>query len=105
MKNRIFKKNYISILSFLLFVSSSIDKKESELILSSIFSDSIVLQQMYDTALWGKSKPNEIIDNKVRVSSSMIKYPKHLRYGWKNWTVGTLFNKEGLPVSSFNFID
>jgi len=47
----------------------------------------------------------EIIDNKVRVSSSMIKYPKHVRYGWKNWTVGTLFNKEGLPASSFNSID
>ena len=61
MKNQIFKKNYISILSFLLFVSCSIDKKESELILASIFSDSLVLQQMYDTALWGKSKPNEII--------------------------------------------
>ena len=61
MKNQIFKKNYILILSFLLFVSCSIDKKESELILASIFSDSMVLQQMYDTALWGKSKPNEII--------------------------------------------
>ena len=61
MKNQIFKKNYILILSFLLFVSCSIDKKESELILASIFSDSLVLQQMYDTALWGKSKPNEII--------------------------------------------
>ena len=43
-----------------------------------------------------------IIDNKIRVSSSMVKYPKHVRYGWKNWTVGSLFNKEGLPASSFS---
>ena len=47
----------------------------------------------------------EIIDNKIRVSSSEVRDPKHVRYGWKNWTVGTLFNKEGLPASSFNSID
>ena len=49
-----------------------------------------------------KTAKAEIIDNKIRVSSSMVKYPKHVRYGWKNWTVGSLFNKEGLPASSFS---
>jgi len=49
-----------------------------------------------------KTAKAEIIDDKIRVSSNKVKYPKHVRYGWKNWTVGTLFNKEGLPASSFS---
>ena len=49
-----------------------------------------------------KTAKAEIIDNKIRVSSNKVKYPKHVRYGWKNWTVGSLFNKEGLPASSFS---
>ena len=47
----------------------------------------------------------KIIGDKVRVSSKKVKNPKHVRYGWKNWTVGSLFNKEGLPASSFNSIN
>ena len=34
----------------------------------------------------------KIIGNKVRVSSKRVKTPKHVRYGWKNWTIGSLFN-------------
>jgi len=44
----------------------------------------------------------QIIDNKVRVSSNKVKNPKTVRYGWKNWVIGSLFNKEGLPASSFS---
>ena len=54
-----------------------------------------------DNKVYEKAKA-EIIDNKIRVSSSIVKYPKHIRYGWKNWTIGSLFNKEGLPASSFS---
>ena len=43
----------------------------------------------------------KIVGNKVRVYSKKIKRPKHVRYGWKNWVEATLFNKEGLPASSF----
>ncbi|MFQ3340757.1 MAG: sialate O-acetylesterase [Flavobacteriaceae bacterium] len=46
----------------------------------------------------GKAK---IIGNKVRVSSSKVKTPKTIRYGWSNYFEATLFNKEGLPASSF----
>jgi sialate O-acetylesterase len=46
----------------------------------------------------GKAK---IIGNKVRVSSSKVKTPKSVRYGWSNYFEATLFNKEGLPASSF----
>ena len=48
----------------------------------------------------------QIVDDKVRVfSNANVKHPKHIRYGWKNWVLGTLFNKEGLPASSFNSIN
>lgn len=48
----------------------------------------------------------QIVDDKVRVfSNTNVKYPKHVRYGWKNWVLGNLFNKEGLPASSFNSIN
>ena len=48
----------------------------------------------------------QIVNNKVRVFSNLnVKYPKHVRYGWKNWVIGTLFNEEGLPASSFNSIN
>jgi len=47
----------------------------------------------------------KIINNKVRVFSSKVINPKHIRYGWKNWVMGSLFNKEGLPASSFNSIN
>ena len=43
----------------------------------------------------------KIVGNKVRVFSKKIKRPKHVRYAWKNWVEATLFNKEGLPASSF----
>ena len=48
----------------------------------------------------------EIVNNKVRVFSIVnVTYPKQVRYGWKNWVHGTLFNKEGLPASSFNSLN
>jgi sialate O-acetylesterase len=47
----------------------------------------------------------EIVNNKVRVWSNKVNTPIHVRYGWKNWMVGTLFNKEKLPASSFNSIN
>jgi len=46
----------------------------------------------------------KIIDNRIRLYSRDVKRPTSVRYGWKNWTVGTLFNKEGLPASSFSSI-
>ena len=40
--------------------------------------------------------------DKIIVSSKKVMSPAHVRYGWKNWFVGTLFNSEGLPASSFS---
>ena len=43
----------------------------------------------------------KIQGNRIRLNSKHVEHPKNMRYGRKNWTVGTLFNKEGLPASSF----
>ena len=43
----------------------------------------------------------KIIGDKVRVYSKKVKNPKTVRYGWQNYFDATLFNKEGLPASSF----
>ena len=42
-----------------------------------------------------------IIDDKVQLSSSSVRKPKYARYAWKDISNASLFNKEGLPASSF----
>lgn len=37
----------------------------------------------------------------VIVSSPEVAAPGAVRYGWSNWFVGSLFNKEGLPATPF----
>ncbi|MFI3283044.1 MAG: sialate O-acetylesterase [Rikenellaceae bacterium] len=37
----------------------------------------------------------------VIVSAKSVKEPKYIRYGFKNWFKGTLYNVEGIPASSF----
>jgi sialate O-acetylesterase len=41
----------------------------------------------------------------IVVSSDQVTKPVAVRYGWTNWVMGTLFNKEGLPASSFRTDD
>lgn len=49
--------------------------------------------------VWAKAK---IIDNTVVVHSDAVKNPKFVRYAWANNPVAAnLYNKEGLPASSF----
>tara|TARA_B000000557_G_scaffold175430_1_gene142825 strand:- start:324 stop:995 length:672 start_codon:yes stop_codon:yes gene_type:complete len=43
----------------------------------------------------------KIVGNKVSVHSKQVQSPIHVRYAWKNWVEASLFNKEGLPASSF----
>lgn len=40
--------------------------------------------------------------NRVSVQSPLVDNPQRVRYGWKNYFNATLFNKEGLPASSFD---
>ena len=37
----------------------------------------------------------------IEISAKGISEPKYARYAWKDFFVGTLYNKEGLPASSF----
>ncbi|MFH6605051.1 sialate O-acetylesterase [Maribacter algicola] len=43
----------------------------------------------------------KIEGDKVEVSSPSVNAPKYVRYGWKDYIAGSLFNTEGLPASSF----
>ena len=44
----------------------------------------------------------KIVNNQVIVWSDLISDPKYVRYGWKDYFSGTLFNEVGLPASSFS---
>lgn len=39
--------------------------------------------------------------NKVSVSSDKVKNPVAVRYAYKEWVIGELYNNDGLPASSF----
>ena len=43
----------------------------------------------------------KIMWNQLEVQSDNVKNPVHVRYGWKNYLNGNLFNTKGLPASSF----
>lgn len=42
-----------------------------------------------------------VADNELIVQSSRVTHPIAVRYCFKDWTVGSLFNSVGLPASSF----
>ena len=42
-----------------------------------------------------------IINNTIELSASPVSNPKYARYGWSDQAVPCLFNREGLPASSF----
>jgi len=44
---------------------------------------------------------NILRNGKLEVFSEKVKDPKEVRYGWKNFLIGSLFNTFGLPASSF----
>ncbi len=47
----------------------------------------------------------KIDKNTVTVTSDMVKTPVAVRYAFKEWVVGELFNNDGLPASSFRTDD
>ncbi len=42
-----------------------------------------------------------IVNNKIQVYAASITQPEYARYAWRDNGIATLFNKEGLPASSF----
>lgn len=51
-------------------------------------------------AFFAKGKPEW-----VAVTSEKVKNPVHVRYAFSNWVVGSLYNTQGLPASSFRTDD
>ncbi len=47
----------------------------------------------------------KILDKKVLVKSNDVINPKYVRYGWKSFLYPNLFNKDGLPASSFTSLE
>jgi len=47
----------------------------------------------------------KIVGNKIKVCAKGISYPKYVRYAWRDTSGASLFNKEGLPASSFTTED
>lgn len=47
----------------------------------------------------------KIVDNKVVVSSPSVAAPVYVRYAWSDGSAASLFNKEGLPASTFTSED
>ena len=54
-----------------------------------------------EDGIWHKAEAR-IINGKVIVSSKSVSEPLHVRYGWKDYVDGSLFNSVGLPASSFS---
>ena len=47
----------------------------------------------------------EIVNNKVVLTNSAVLHPAYVRYAWRDDSEATLFNKEGLPASTFTSED
>jgi sialate O-acetylesterase len=47
----------------------------------------------------------KIVDNKVEVSNPSVTSPEFVRYAWRDNSVASLFNLEGLPASTFTSED
>jgi sialate O-acetylesterase len=43
----------------------------------------------------------EVVEDKIYVSSSLVPHPVAVRFGWANYPVVNLWNKEGLPATPF----
>ncbi len=63
------------------------------------------LFQIADASKVFKDAKIEIKGNTIIVYSDEVKEPVAVRYAWSNFTKGTLFNKAGLPASSFRTDD
>tara|TARA_B100000787_G_scaffold102280_1_gene75641 strand:- start:11550 stop:13481 length:1932 start_codon:yes stop_codon:yes gene_type:complete len=76
---------------------------EFDFIGSGLMSNGSILSEFEIAGANKKYVPAEarIVDNKVQVFSSSILNPKYARYAWRDISTASLFNKEGLPASSF----
>lgn len=95
-------------------VYKSMERNESSLILTFDHSETGLFcfdKELKDFEIAGRDKvfypaKAEILKGKqVSVSSPDVKNPVAVRYGWKNWFEGSLFDTNLLPASSFRTDD
>jgi len=90
-----------------LYKSFSIDG--NNIIVTFNYADGMVIKPVDDKnnfEIAGEDKvfkPADVIikGNKLIISNKEMKHPVAVRYAWSNTSPGTLFNKAGLPASSF----
>lgn len=90
-------------------IYKSVDFKKGKALVSFDYADSGLYcpdDKIEHFEIAGRDKKyypaeSKIIGNKVMVWSSEVKKPYSVRLGWKNYFEINLFNKEGLPASSF----
>ena len=95
-------------------VYKSMSEKEGALFLSfdaaetGIFSPETELSNFEiagEDKIFYPAKAEIIAHKQVKVSSLDVKVPVAVRYGWNNWFVGTLYDNNMLPASSFRTDD
>ncbi len=84
--------------------------KEDKIILTFSHADNGLIPRFYEVegfeiagadGLFVKARASVAGADRIEVWADGIQAPEHVRYGFKNFTVGTLFNGYGLPAGSF----
>ena len=95
-------------------IYKSMTEKEGSLLLSfdaaetGIFSPETELSNFEiagEDKIFYPAKAEIIAHKQLKVSSLDVKQPVAVRYGWNNWFVGTLYDNNLLPASSFRTDD
>lgn len=79
------------------------DNADRELVLKNGESENFEIAG--SDRIFYKAKAKIINKNRIEVQSEKVKKPVAVRYAFKNWVIGDLYNKEGLPASSFRTDD
>ncbi|MGB5556197.1 MAG: sialate O-acetylesterase [Flavobacteriaceae bacterium] len=80
-------------------ISITFDFAEGGLMLKNTESDGFEIAGSDKNYVKAKAT---IVDDKIEVHSSSVKNPVYVRYAWKDYFNGDLFNMQGLPASSFS---
>ena len=91
-------------------IYKSMEAKEGALFLNFNFAETGIYSSELEVSnfeiagadkIFHPAKAMIINHKQVKVSSSEVTEPVAVRYGWNNWFVGTLFDNNMLPASSF----
>ncbi len=85
----------------------SVEMKANKAIIQFDFSNGLELKGPGGFEIAGLDKKfvpaqAKVVDNHLEVFASGIDDPRYVRYGWRDYFAGILFNGAGLPASSFS---